>query len=57
VDVIGYQTIIDIVALRERTGSTDFEAKVQPPVSEAASTRGTVVIAGSLANPAVIHTA
>ena len=37
--IVGYETTIEVVALRERTGFTDFEAKVRPPVSEAASVK------------------
>jgi hypothetical protein len=51
--VVGYQTMIDAVALGETIGSADFQAEVQLPVSEAASATGAVVMVGNLADPAV----
>ena len=37
--IVGYETTIEVVALRERTGFTDFEAKVRAALANCPSSK------------------
>lgn len=54
--VVGYQTMVDATVFGDMARSKNFQARLQLPVSEAASAAGAVTVIGDLADPALdIH--